>query len=124
MIAVHPQNHTEWLDELYSGPPTSGATIINITATVSNKGRYDDKIVGGVAALLTEFVGGDLPSHIYFISRNPSALTAALDIRVFDNHTSLAHLLLRSVQDSQDHTSVVTSTTQWTSRHGSQEGGP
>jgi hypothetical protein len=59
MGVVRPQARKDWVDGLYEGLPDSGVAIINLAGTVSNKGRYDDLIVGGAAAILTEGSNGE-----------------------------------------------------------------
>ena len=53
-----PQDRKEWVDDLYRSIPSSGALIISIIATVSNKGQYNDLMVGDVAAILNSSTGG------------------------------------------------------------------
>ena len=53
-----PQDRKAWVDDLYRSSPESGVSIISVAATVSNKGRYDDLMVGGAAAILNTGTGG------------------------------------------------------------------
>ena len=53
-----PQDRKVWVDDLYRSTPTSGVSIISVAATISNKGRYDGLMVGGVAAILNTGYGG------------------------------------------------------------------
>ena len=52
------QDHKAWVDNLYRSIPISGASIISVAATVLNRGRYDNLMVGGVAAILNTGTGG------------------------------------------------------------------
>ena len=53
-----PQDHKAWVDDLYRSSPVSGASIISVTATISNEGRYDGLMVGSAAAILNTGIGG------------------------------------------------------------------
>ena len=53
-----PQARKSWVNDLYGSVPHSGVAIISVDRTVSNKGRYDDLMVGGVAAILNTGIGG------------------------------------------------------------------
>jgi hypothetical protein len=56
MGIVKPQDRKKWVDGLYKDLPTSGTTIINTAATLSNKGRSNRQVVA--AATATEWVWG------------------------------------------------------------------
>ena len=53
-----PQDCKAWVNDLYGSLPASGASIISVAGTVSNKDRYDDWMVGGVAAVLNAHTEG------------------------------------------------------------------
>ena len=55
-----PQDCKRWVDNLYRSIPTFGMSIISISvaAMVSNKGRYNDLMVGSAAAILNTGIGG------------------------------------------------------------------
>ena len=53
-----PQDRKTWVDDLYRTAPVSGVSIISVAATISNKGRYDGLMVGGMAAILNTGIGG------------------------------------------------------------------
>ena len=48
-----PQERKKWVDDLYQDLPTSDAVIICVAGTISNRGRHDNLLVGGSAAILT-----------------------------------------------------------------------
>ena len=52
-----PQDCKAWVDDLYRSLPMFNVTIISVAATVSNKGRYNGLMVGGVAAILNTGIG-------------------------------------------------------------------
>ena len=58
MGATRPQERKKWVEDLYEGLTISGAAIINVAGTISNKGRFDDLVVGGSAATLTTWENG------------------------------------------------------------------
>ena len=53
-----PQDHKSWVNNLYRSLPHSGMSIISVDRTVSNKGRYNNQMVGGMAAILNTSIGG------------------------------------------------------------------
>ena len=53
-----PQDRKAWVDDLYRSVPVSGVSIISVAATILNRGRYDDLMVGGAAAILNTGIGG------------------------------------------------------------------
>ena len=59
MEVARPQDRKKWVDDLYENLPASGAVILNVAGTISNKGRFDDLMVGGSAATLTSWEDGE-----------------------------------------------------------------
>jgi hypothetical protein len=57
MGVTHPKQRKEWVDRLYSTITATTGAIIRVAATVSNKGRPDNRAVGAAAAVLMQ--GGD-----------------------------------------------------------------
>jgi len=53
---TNPKSRNEMINGLYSTLNNSSTVIIRLAGTVSNKNRYDDKLVGGAAASVTEGV--------------------------------------------------------------------
>ena len=59
MGTTSPKVRKEWVNDLYGSIPHSDLTIITVDGTVSKQGRYDDLMVGGVAAILTTGLGDE-----------------------------------------------------------------
>ena len=53
-----PQDQKKWVSDMYQSLPNSDLSIISVDGMVSNKGRYDNLMVGGVAAIMTSREGG------------------------------------------------------------------
>ena len=60
---MNPKSRKEYVDGLYSLLTNSSTVIIRLAGTISNKDRFDDKLVGGAAASVTEGLVGTRPGH-------------------------------------------------------------
>ena len=58
MGVTTPQDHKAWVNDLYGSLPSSRTSIISVASTVSNKGRYNDWMVGGAATVLNMHTEG------------------------------------------------------------------
>jgi len=60
---TNPKSQNEMINRLYSTLDTSSMVIIRLAGTISNKDRYDDKLVGGAAASVSEGMVGTRSSY-------------------------------------------------------------
>jgi hypothetical protein len=63
MGVAHLQDWKAWVDDLYQDLPLSAGSIISIARTVSNKGQFDNQMVGSAAAILTMYEGMGRCNH-------------------------------------------------------------
>ena len=55
---MHPVARAKWTEGLYKAIPYGATAVIRVDAVVSNRGRYDDLVVGGAAAIMSTHVEG------------------------------------------------------------------
>ena len=53
-----PQDRSRWVDELFERTTHPGTVIVTVAATVSSQGWFDNLMVGGAGATLTQWVDG------------------------------------------------------------------